>query len=86
MNKTSTIFMHAECSNIHLLLHVGTILVQYSGDDVIGKASIHVLLRIFMYQLSHSCALLGKMSRLDRKGDVTKGRRWIKACMGLGYG
>jgi len=44
MNETSTIFMHAECSNIHLLLHVGTILVQYSGDDVIGEASIHVLL------------------------------------------
>jgi len=49
MHKPSTTFIgcHAECSNIHLSLHVVTIWVQYSQDDVTGYTNIHSWISYF---------------------------------------
>ena len=39
--------VHAECSNIHLSLHVVTVWVQYSQDDVTGYTNIHSWISYF---------------------------------------
>ena len=83
--------IHAECNSIHLLITCGSIWMQYSLNDVIGQANIHVQLELKL-QYSRISYLQWELFLLcvantihtcvvDKQGDIKmrkKGRRWIK--------